>query len=595
MLLPAVATVALGTALLVPLRDDRQGRRATLARGKTPLRPDFDTHADQSSGAATTHGQEQTSPAARQPSDAEAFLGRQSLSSEIAQPSGERIPLSFESVPVSGKSGPPLFGSIPTSFEAVSLSGKSVPPSFRSVPPSFESLPLTFGSVPPSVDRFHRDARKDAQQIAIECLPASNGIAHLDERSDGSQDAAQEMPPVVDRDSNDPAATRRTALLEPFALISAAARPLVFIGRPLIFLIRPLTVLTRPLTALKDACLRLVNFEGADTEKHSGAAPLPISIEADSATPVERSFDAELSALLGQPSPPLVLDAPRVPAPEDGAGSRTRGNTASYEFGEFAAPEPSPEVLVPASSADTVSALTNEASSASTKDVRSASTKDVRSASTKDVRSASTKDVRFASTEDAQYALADAVETAGPEALIVAARTVRIDRVVPLTRLPLRPQGIDITWPDGVAEFALSGVPSRTERHALLERAVRDRELLSGEVAALAYRQEDGACRTLALRVMLRHFPHAGRAIFIEALRVGSDEERAIAIDGLATVGARDELGRGVGDRVDAIAAKAALAYVGTLDRADYRVELSAFIDATQIETILKLLAGIVE
>lgn len=38
--LPTLATVALGTALLVPLRDDRRGKRATLG-GIEPLRADF--------------------------------------------------------------------------------------------------------------------------------------------------------------------------------------------------------------------------------------------------------------------------------------------------------------------------------------------------------------------------------------------------------------------------------------------------------------------------------------------------------------------------------------------------------------------------
>lgn len=40
LVLPTIATLALGTALLMPLRDDRRGKRATLG-GVLPLRPDF--------------------------------------------------------------------------------------------------------------------------------------------------------------------------------------------------------------------------------------------------------------------------------------------------------------------------------------------------------------------------------------------------------------------------------------------------------------------------------------------------------------------------------------------------------------------------
>jgi hypothetical protein len=82
---------------------------------------------------------------------------------------------------------------------------------------------------------------------------------------------------------------------------------------------------------------------------------------------------------------------------------------------------------------------------------------------------------------------------------------------------------------------------------------------------------------------------------FTEALGTGSDEERALAVDALSEAGAREQIARGLTDRIDAIAAKAALAYVGTTARDDYRLALSPLIDESRIETILALLAGVVE
>ena len=46
--LPTIGTIALGAALLVPLRDGRRGRRATLGGAPTPLRARFVTKAESS-------------------------------------------------------------------------------------------------------------------------------------------------------------------------------------------------------------------------------------------------------------------------------------------------------------------------------------------------------------------------------------------------------------------------------------------------------------------------------------------------------------------------------------------------------------------
>jgi len=177
---------------------------------------------------------------------------------------------------------------------------------------------------------------------------------------------------------------------------------------------------------------------------------------------------------------------------------------------------------------------------------------------------------------------------------VVPALRTPVERVVPLTRLPLRPQTAVITWPreygSGTAAEA-----SRSDRHAILERLVREPESAAPALIDLAYRQEDATGRAIALRILLRHFPQDGGAIFVDALRAGSDDERSLAIDGCAAIGAREELLFALNDRIDALAAKAALAYVGTLKRDDYRAHLARYVDAVRIETILRLLAGIVE
>jgi|GEM_PF-4840955 len=185
---------------------------------------------------------------------------------------------------------------------------------------------------------------------------------------------------------------------------------------------------------------------------------------------------------------------------------------------------------------------------------------------------------------------------------IVPAQRTPMDRVVPLTRLPLRPHHTSITWTQsiaGIAAFArdaeLAG-RDRHLRHALLfsltESACED------AVAALhvAFREEDAEGRCLVLRAMMRHSPSAGaRAIYIDALRSGTDDERSIAIDGLVRIGERAAVVPAFNDRLDAIAAKAALSYVDSRDRMAYIEALEPHVDRARIDAILALLAGFVE
>jgi hypothetical protein len=167
-------------------------------------------------------------------------------------------------------------------------------------------------------------------------------------------------------------------------------------------------------------------------------------------------------------------------------------------------------------------------------------------------------------------------------------------RVVPLTRLPLRRQSKDVTWPASASPPR--SFTNATERYAFLRAACDEADRPDDALLARAFREETSEGRMLALAA-LRRSNASKEAIetFTEALGTGSDEERALAVDALSEAGAREQIARGLTDRIDAIAAKAALAYVGTTARDDYRLALSPLIDESRIETILALLAGVVE
>jgi hypothetical protein len=212
-----------------------------------------------------------------------------------------------------------------------------------------------------------------------------------------------------------------------------------------------------------------------------------------------------------------------------------------------------------------------------------------------DVTMRAREDATMAARDGATSVVAahDATAHAGPIHDVLARVRPRYERVAPLTRLPLRVQARHITWPE-LVDPALAN-DGRAARHALLARMAAESGGSRDAVLAAAYREEDAAGRLLALRALLTGGCGAGTtAIFEEALGVGTDEERALAVDALASCGAREPLERAFGDRVEAIAAKAALAYVGTSDADDYRRALAPHVDAARIEAILALLAGYV-
>lgn len=188
------------------------------------------------------------------------------------------------------------------------------------------------------------------------------------------------------------------------------------------------------------------------------------------------------------------------------------------------------------------------------------------------------------------------------EVTVVPAQRSPMGRVVPLTRLPLRPQRSSITWTHSLADIAAfarnAEVASsdRHLRHALLYSLSESPNEDAAASLQIACGEEDAEGRCLALQAIMRLRPtEEARAIYIDALRSGTDDERSIAIDALVRIGDRAAIIPAFNDRLDALAAKAALAYVDSIDRAAYVAALEPHVDRAQIDAILALLAGIVE
>lgn len=195
---------------------------------------------------------------------------------------------------------------------------------------------------------------------------------------------------------------------------------------------------------------------------------------------------------------------------------------------------------------------------------------------------------------DAGTASNDAIAISIARASVNARLPKANDRVVPLTRLPLRPESGAVTWPSelNAAHSALTSV----ERLALLTACGTESMDAPITILELAYAQEDRDGRLAALRAISRRHPtERTRATLAEALRCGTDEERSLALDALARHGRRDDYIVALGDRIDAIAARAALGFVGSYERRDYPAALEPYLDTARIETLLGLLAGIVE
>jgi len=78
-----------------------------------------------------------------------------------------------------------------------------------------------------------------------------------------------------------------------------------------------------------------------------------------------------------------------------------------------------------------------------------------------------------------------------------------------------------------------------------------------------------------------------------DALRTGSDAERALAIEGLSRHGLRDELPIALEDPLEPLAAKAALAFAGTTNREQLAAAIKPHITEGRLAAILALLPGL--
>jgi len=188
---------------------------------------------------------------------------------------------------------------------------------------------------------------------------------------------------------------------------------------------------------------------------------------------------------------------------------------------------------------------------------------------------------------------APANESVGEQCCVVTPSRETFERVVPLTRMPLRPQTGAITWPQLLD--AANANPSIAERRALLRQAAREPEARLEAALLAAYREEDAEGRLLALQALLSGRFASAPALFADALRIGNDDERSFAVDALFACGDREALTAALSDRLEAVAARAALAYVATSTRADYVRTLAPLVDGSRLDTILSLLAGVLE
>jgi hypothetical protein len=161
----------------------------------------------------------------------------------------------------------------------------------------------------------------------------------------------------------------------------------------------------------------------------------------------------------------------------------------------------------------------------------------------------------------------------------------------PLTRLPLRSQPSAVSWPlllPNPREML-----SEADRLQLLSSFTFSGATVPEAPLCSAYREEGAAGRILALKALANANGEFAREVVREASRYGSDDERTIAIDVLANRGDREALAAALCDRVEAIAARAALGYVGSFERVDYERALEPLVSKGRLEAILALLAGI--
>jgi len=170
----------------------------------------------------------------------------------------------------------------------------------------------------------------------------------------------------------------------------------------------------------------------------------------------------------------------------------------------------------------------------------------------------------------------------------------RPNRAVPVTRLPLRPVVDTICWTERL-------VPPESDcsrdRRLVILRACADGPERRATAALIgAWFEERGELRTIALRALVKCEETAETvSAFRDAIRNGTDDERAIAIDGLAASGLTREMEIALGDRVDAIVARALLALEPSRCREEHVRRLDRHLEPIRRDAILELLAGVYE
>jgi len=168
-------------------------------------------------------------------------------------------------------------------------------------------------------------------------------------------------------------------------------------------------------------------------------------------------------------------------------------------------------------------------------------------------------------------------------------------RVVPVTRRPLRAQ-TQLEGPSWPALLGAAETATLDERRTLLRALFGESSRTDlGVILAAAAREEQGDLRLTALRGLVAGAHAEGLEVFRDALRIGTDSERSLSIDGLARLGALDELPAAFNDRLEPLAAKAALAFAASRERGVLEEALEDRVDAGRRDAILRLLAGILE
>ena len=150
-----------------------------------------------------------------------------------------------------------------------------------------------------------------------------------------------------------------------------------------------------------------------------------------------------------------------------------------------------------------------------------------------------------------------------------------------------------IAWPVDFGESEADSIPH--DRHAKLLELAHAPDDANASALHAGLRHANAAERLSILRILERTSGAATQVIFHDLLRTGSDTERALAVDVLARCGERSALVEAFADRVDAVAARAAFAYVGTNVRSDYESILTTYVDRHRLERILDLLGGVLE